>query len=1024
MINNPDHLLIGGIRLLESIDGGLSWRQPKLADVDKNSAFYMLQHVDIQDLQFSNNKVYVASDGGINEYNLINNELIHSQVLNNGINDSDFWGLGIGQNGFSLVGGRYHNGDVIYLESYPENTFKKYLGAEEGTGYVNKGLHYKMASARGGVFEVSFEINSYIRPLGPLDIVPNEGYVFWRRSDFETNSIYFDEIFFGSENKLYKSNDFGLSSQIIHEFGTSKSIVTDVRVLDKNNKIIFLTLQKEYNLPVLMKSNDFGENFTEVSLPFSQDTFNTAYWFNLQAENEILYLSSPGFNKIYYSEDLGISWSVFSELPQEIMPYNIRKIKGLDQIIVLAAEYEGSRRNDLFLINNNRVIKHLTDNLHNYMDIRDFEVYYPKSKVIVSGTGGIWETNIDVETEKKISPLISKREFKTEEEISLSSIMNYEIESIQKNVWKIGEKEIISDNYFKIFDTNNLEPGLYDLSVISYLKNGEVIISEKINNALKIVPRPTPPKLLNNVTRINIDGGLSIINISKCESIPIVSDLKNNPLVTLDLKTNTMLLPHSSFLSNNNILNYDNEVILDNFIDNDNPKILFAYSNTTHYMQSYENYLKNKGATTTVTFNPVTENFDEYDVIFFEIRDVPTQSLINKFKAFISDPDKKSIATGNGFVWRAYWSGIYGGDKDIYPMNLIIEDTGMSFSFHYALGSENYLKYYPNNISEASCLDLNFNSISDKEEDSDNDGINDVDDNCPLIKNENQIDSDNDGIGDVCDEDDDNDGILDVDDLCPSTPEGSIIDVHGCVLFILPSSNYSVKNISNTCIGSNNGALSISVENKDFTYALEIPELETTYDLSSSNSHELTISNLGVGVYTLKFTITGEASYSQIFESQIGEPLPLQAKAVFDVSGKTASFILEGSEIYFVEINGERKEVSDKYYSIPLKPGINKIRISTPLDCQGVYEEEIFVSEDLIYYPNPVNDVLNIQVPGKDRKVIVDVYNESGAKMLSSELKIGFNRTIQFNTSKLSSGIYIVNVKGKIASKKFKIIKN
>jgi hypothetical protein len=360
-------------------------------------------------------------------------------------------------------------------------------------------------------------------------------------------------------------------------------------------------------------------------------------------------------------------------------------------------------------------------------------------------------------------------------------------------------------------------------------------------------------------------------------------------------------------------------------------------------------------------------------------------------------------------------------------MNIISEDLGVQFDLNiYGNGDPLGMKFYPytlTNIDDLSlsCLDKNRNGISDKTEDEDMDGVNNYLDRCINTPTGESADA----IG--CSDsqlDDDGDGIMNDKDLCPATPEGSIIDVHGCVLFILPSSNYSVKNISNTCIGSNNGALSISVENKDFTYALEIPELSTTYDLSISNSHGLTISNLGVGVYTLKFTITGKANYSQIFESQIGEPLPLQAKAVFDVSGKTASFILEGSEIYFVEINGERKEVSDKYYSIPLKPGINKIRISTPLDCQGVYEEEIYVSENLIYYPNPVNDLLNIQVPGKDKKVIVDVYNESGAKVLSSELKIGFSRTIQVNTSKLSSGIYIVNVKGKIASKKFKIIKN
>ena len=66
--------------------------------------------------------------------------------------------------------------------------------------------------------------------------------------------------------------------------------------------------------------------------------------------------------------------------------------------------------------------------------------------------------------------------------------------------------------------------------------------------------------------------------------------------------------------------------------------------------------------------------------------------------------------------------------------------------------------------------------------DSDNDGIPDENDNCPIDFNPDQENFDDDSQGDVCDADDDNDGVLDIYDECPETPEGAEVDAQGCVL--------------------------------------------------------------------------------------------------------------------------------------------------------------------------------------------------------------------------------------------------
>ena len=66
-----------------------------------------------------------------------------------------------------------------------------------------------------------------------------------------------------------------------------------------------------------------------------------------------------------------------------------------------------------------------------------------------------------------------------------------------------------------------------------------------------------------------------------------------------------------------------------------------------------------------------------------------------------------------------------------------------------------------------------------EDDDDDNDGILDIDDNCPLTSNASQLDTDGDTMGDVCDTDDDGDGILDVNDNCPLTPNANQADSDG-----------------------------------------------------------------------------------------------------------------------------------------------------------------------------------------------------------------------------------------------------
>jgi len=272
--------------------------------------------------------------------------------------------------------------------------------------------------------------------------------------------------------------------------------------------------------------------------------------------------------------------------------------------------------------------------------------------------------------------------------------------------------------------------------------------------------------------------------------------------------------------------------------------------------------------------------------------------------------------------------------------------------------------------------------------------------------------------------DDDNDGVADINDNCPDTPEGSVVDLNGCVLFTLAANNYSIKSVSASCVGSNNGKIEVSAQDTSYTYQVNISGIDTTYSLSADNNHSLIIEDLEVGVYTINFTIDSQEGYIQSFETTITEPAPLQGKAQVDYFSKTAKLKLSGSEVYYIEVNGQMMASNTNDFSAPLKPGKNIIKVTTPLDCQGIYEEVLFMSEKLRYFPNPVQNELNITVPGTDSEINIEIFTDGGANLYRGTHSINGSRTIQLPMSRYKSGLYIVTCSGKTVNESFKIIKN
>ena len=283
-------------------------------------------------------------------------------------------------------------------------------------------------------------------------------------------------------------------------------------------------------------------------------------------------------------------------------------------------------------------------------------------------------------------------------------------------------------------------------------------------------------------------------------------------------------------------------------------------------------------------------------------------------------------------------------------------------------------------------------------------------------------DFDKDGIGDVCDPDSDGDGILNDDDNCPDTPLGSKVNTKGCEVFELPVNNNKVEITSASCIGASDGSIGLSVEDNAYDYSITITGKDDPIVISGENKTS-SVTGLAKGTYSVCFKVTGQAEYEQCFEVVIGEPKALSAFIDVDNDKRSTNIQLGGSKSYNVDVNGERFKVSGDKFNTTLPTGLSIIKISTDLDCQGIIEREIFISEDIFYYPNPTKGEVDVFVNGEDRGVKMSVFTTKGDLVFTRDQEILDSRKTELDLTGVPAGTYLVTLEGKTVRKTFKIVK-
>lgn len=220
--------------------------------------------------------------------------------------------------------------------------------------------------------------------------------------------------------------------------------------------------------------------------------------------------------------------------------------------------------------------------------------------------------------------------------------------------------------------------------------------------------------------------------------------------------------------------------------------------------------------------------------------------------------------------------------------------------------------------------------------------------------------------------------------------------------FLLPYNNFLIETKSETCLGKNNGEISIVAAQK-YNYVAQINS--NTYNFENNS---LVISNLEPGIYPLCITVEGK-SFNQCYTVTIGKGGTMNGKSTVNLS-KIDVEITEGTAPFMIFINDiSQFETTDSHFSVQVKKG-DVLKVQSAKSCEGVYSKEIFDMPEAVYaFPNPTKGLVEVTVPTEKQTIFVELYAVN-ANLISKDFYPVVNKTIQLGLDDYAVGVYIAKV--------------
>jgi len=238
---------------------------------------------------------------------------------------------------------------------------------------------------------------------------------------------------------------------------------------------------------------------------------------------------------------------------------------------------------------------------------------------------------------------------------------------------------------------------------------------------------------------------------------------------------------------------------------------------------------------------------------------------------------------------------------------------------------------------------------------------------------------------------------------------------------ILPSNNFSLTVSAATCIGANDGSVSITAQQPlSYTATISGNDVNQAYQFTDSlNIHSLAAAN-----YSICISTSAENTLQQCFNIAITQPPPLSVFAATNATADSVKIIMSGGTTYFISLNGLNYRVNSGSVTLPLIQGSNQLQVSTDKLCQGTFTKNIMISNEIAPYPVPFQNTLNLNLGNTVlNQVGVVIYNVGNGRQVYFNQYNNISGVIQFDLSALKNGIYALHFIREGSEKIFKVIK-